>query len=73
MPGQGGEEDEINIGMEVVVDPADPNQEPMTTYVEAQVNFMQDNFGCLDIVYRWLRMTWRWRPRLSRRQRVRWT
>ena len=45
MPGQGGEEDEINIGMEVVVDPADPNQEPMTTYVEAQVNFMQDNFG----------------------------
>ena len=45
VPGQGGEEDEINIGMEVVVDPADPNQEPMTTYVEAQVNFMQDNFG----------------------------
>ena len=45
MPGQGGEEDEINIGMEVVVDPTDPNQEPMTTYVEAQVNFMQDNFG----------------------------
>ena len=39
MPGQGGEEDEINIGMEVVVDPADPNQ----------VNFMQDNFG-MDVL-----------------------
>ena len=49
MPGQGGEEDEINIGMEVVVDPADPNQETMTTYVEAQVNFMQDNFG-MDVL-----------------------
>ena len=49
VPGQGGEEDEINIGMEVVVDPADPNQEPMTTYVEAQVNFMQDNFG-MDVL-----------------------
>ena len=49
VPGQGGEEDEINIGMEVVVDPADPNQETMTTYVEAQVNFMQDNFG-MDVL-----------------------
>ena len=49
MAGQGGEEDEINIGMEVVVDPADPNQEPMTTYVEAQVNFMQDNIG-MDVL-----------------------
>merc|ERR1719500_1274372 len=35
VPGSGGEEDEINIGMEVVVDPDGPN--PMTTYVEAQV------------------------------------
>ena len=32
-----GKEDEINIGMEVVVDPDDPNQKPMTTFVEAQV------------------------------------
>ena len=47
MPGSGGEEDEINIGMEVVVDPHGPN--PMTTYVEAQVNFMQDNFG-MDVL-----------------------
>ena len=39
VPGSGGEEDEINIGMEVVVDPDDPDQQPMTTYVEAQVNF----------------------------------
>ena len=38
VPGSGGEEEEINIGMEVVVDPDDPNQKPMTTYVEAQVN-----------------------------------
>ena len=38
VPGSGGKEDEINIGMEVVVDPDDPNQKPMTTYVEAQVN-----------------------------------
>ena len=28
---------------------SDPNQEPMTTYVEAQVNFMQDNFG-MDVL-----------------------
>ena len=47
VPGSGGEEDEINIGMEVVVDPHGPN--PMTTYVEAQVNLMQDNFG-MDVL-----------------------
>ena len=35
-----GKEDEINIGMEVVVDPDDPNQKPMTTFVEAQVSLM---------------------------------
>ena len=37
VPGAAGKEDEINIGMEVVVDPDDPNQKPMTTFVEAQV------------------------------------
>ena len=37
VPGVTGKEDEINIGMEVVVDPDDPNQKPMTTFVEAQV------------------------------------
>ena len=37
VPGASGKEDEINIGMEVVVDPDDPNQKPMTTFVEAQV------------------------------------
>lgn len=44
VPGSGGEEDEINIGMEVVVDPDDPNQKPMTTYVEAQVNLLEAGF-----------------------------
>ena len=47
MPGSGGEEDEINIGMEVVVDPDDPNQKPMTTYVEAQVNISEHLKACL--------------------------
>ena len=42
MPGSGGEEDEINIGMEVVVDPDGPN--PMTTYVEAQVYILKAFF-----------------------------
>ena len=37
VPGAAGKEDEINIGMEVVVDPDDSNQKPMTTFVEAQV------------------------------------
>ena len=41
-PCSGGEEDEINIGMEVVVDPHGPN--PMTTYVEAQVNISKTVF-----------------------------
>ena len=40
VPGAAGKEDEINIGMEVVVDPDDPNQKPMTTFVEAQVSLM---------------------------------
>ena len=75
MPGSGGKEDEINIGMEVVVDPDDPNQKPMTTYVEAQVYILRIGFYCMqmltDNVYRWLRMTWAWRPRLRRRRRVR--
>ena len=43
MPGSGGEEDEINIGMEVVVDPDGPN--PMTTYVEAQVYILKVFFS----------------------------
>ena len=43
VPGSGGEEDEINIGMEVVVDPDGPN--PMTTYVEAQVNILKAFFS----------------------------
>ena len=43
MPGSGGEEDEINIGMEVVVDPDGPN--PMTTYVEAQVYILKAFFS----------------------------
>ena len=42
VPGSGGEEEEINIGMEVVVDPHGPN--PMTTYVEAQVNVSKTVF-----------------------------
>ena len=41
MPGSGGEE--INIRMEVVVDPDGPN--PMTTYVEAQVNILKAFFS----------------------------
>ena len=45
VPGSGGKEDEINIGMEVVVDPDDPNQKPMTPYVEAQVNIFILNAG----------------------------
>ena len=51
MPGSGGEEDEINIGMEVVVDPDGPN--PMTTYVEAQVNILKAVFssGNADSVF----------------------
>ena len=50
MPGSGGEEDEINIGMEVVVDPHGPN--PMTTYVEAQVKTLTRFFsGNTDSVY----------------------
>ena len=44
VPGAAGKEDEINIGMEVVVDPDDPNQKPMTTFVEAQVSLMSENF-----------------------------
>ena len=43
MPGSGGEEDEINIRMEVVVDPDGPN--PMTTYVEAQVYILKVFFS----------------------------
>merc|ERR1711874_498752 len=43
VPGSGEKEDEINIGMEVVVDPDDPNQKAMTTYVEAQV--AEDDMG----------------------------
>ena len=70
MPGSGGEEDEINIGMEVVVDPDGPN--PMTTYVEAQVYILKV-FFFLEMLalctYRWPRMTWS--PRLRRRRRVR--
>ena len=50
MPGSGGEEDEINIGMEVVVDPHGPN--PIATYVEAQVNILKAIFsGNADTVY----------------------
>ena len=71
VPGSGGEEDEINIGMEVVVDPDGPN--PMTTYVEAQVNILKAFF--LEMLalcsYRWPRMTWWRRRRLRRRRRVR--
>merc|ERR1711874_10106 len=43
VPGSGEKEDEINIGMEVVVDPDDPNQKAMTPYVEAQV--AEDDMG----------------------------
>ena len=43
VPGSGGEEDEINIRMEVVVDPDGPN--PMTTYVEAQVYILKAFFS----------------------------
>ena len=49
MPGSGGKEDEINIGMEVVVDPHGPN--PMTTYVEAQVKTLKLLSGNTDTVY----------------------
>ena len=74
MPGSGGEEDEINIGMEVVVDPHGPN--PMTTYVEAQVRtlkrfFLEMMIMCTLYNYRWLRMRWAQRPRLRRRRRAR--
>ena len=48
VPGAAGKEDEINIGMEVVVDPDDPNQKPMTTFVEAQVSLMSENFEISD-------------------------
>ena len=33
LPGQGGEEDDINIGMEVLGEPDQLNQKPMATYM----------------------------------------